>query len=144
MIEIQQGCRNKSTRVKSPKASFRSLRYERFAELVSFSKTVTPTNPQIAPVRKAPASVATFSTADNAQPLDIQQIRLTVGEPEWWGSMMVSALRPVDPLTESIRPLTDSLQTALELLTPRSGRTEKRAPGKNTSSRSIRSAAHWT
>lgn len=54
-------------------------------------------------------------------PLDIQRIHLAVSQPDWWGSLMVSALEPVDPITETIRPLTDSLQTALELLTPRSG-----------------------
>lgn len=54
------------------------------------------------------------------QPLDFDRISANVSTPHWWGSMVVAAWKPVDPLTTSIRPLTDSFQTALQLLTPRS------------------------
>ena len=50
--------------------------------------------------------------------LDLHRISLQVTQPDWWGSIAVSALRPVDPLKEGIRPLTESLQSALELLSP--------------------------
>lgn len=89
----------------------------------------TPAIPAHHPAHRAAASASGTRSADTKSaailtlptPLDIQRIHLAVSEPEWWGSLMVSALEPVDPITETIRPLTDSLQTALELLTPRSG-----------------------
>ncbi|XZE54631.1 anti-sigma factor family protein [Planctomycetaceae bacterium SH139] len=52
--------------------------------------------------------------------IDFDRISANVSTPHWWGSMMVAAWKPVDPLTTSIRPLTESFQTALQLLTPRS------------------------
>ncbi len=52
--------------------------------------------------------------------IDFNRISANVSTPHWWGSMVVAAWKPVDPLTTSIRPLTDSFQTALQLLTPRS------------------------
>ena len=51
--------------------------------------------------------------------LDFDQIREQVQKPDWWGSMVVAAWRPVDPLTKGIRPLTESIESALRLLDPR-------------------------
>jgi hypothetical protein len=116
---------------------------------VAMSRLPTAPGPPATTAEPRPAELQpsvpgpTSATASPPQQLDLQRIRLTVGEPDWWGSVMVSALRPVDPLAESIRPLTDSLQTALELLTPRSGAGAKAGPGKNTSWRAVRRGAHW-
>lgn len=62
--------------------------------------------------------------AESAAPvaaLDFQQIGSQVAQPAWWGSVVRAAWEPVDPLAEGFRPLTNSLQTAFELLTPRAG-----------------------
>ncbi|WP_164102916.1 hypothetical protein [Candidatus Laterigemmans baculatus] len=74
---------------------------------------------------RQPAAVAGQATpaAPSATPqlASIEQLGSRVAQPEWWGSVVRAAWEPVDPLAEGFRPLTNSLQTALELLTPRAG-----------------------
>jgi hypothetical protein len=57
----------------------------------------------------------------NAEPelLDFQEFGEQVRQPNWWGSVATASWRPVAPIADGIRPLTNSFQTALQLLTPR-------------------------
>jgi hypothetical protein len=51
--------------------------------------------------------------------IDLTEIQQRVQQPQWWGSVVVAAWQPVDPLAKGFRPLADSLHTALQLFAPR-------------------------
>jgi len=51
--------------------------------------------------------------------IDLQEIQVNLSRPAWWGEVVYTAWRPVDPLAEGIRPLADSLQSAIRLLAPK-------------------------
>jgi hypothetical protein len=78
--------------------------------LASFWKPVGEPRPLSASSASGPVMI----------PLDLHRISRCVREPEWWGAMAAAGLKPVEPLASGFRPLTNSFQSALQILTPHS------------------------
>lgn len=57
--------------------------------------------------------------------IDLTEFQARLKEPQWWGEVVASAWRPVDPVAKGMRPLADSLQTALEMFAPRKGSSQQ-------------------
>lgn len=75
----------------------------------------TPSPPRSADER----AIGGIRAAAPFQGIDLQEIQVNLSRPAWWGEVVYTAWRPVDPLAEGIRPLADSLQSAIRLLAPK-------------------------
>jgi hypothetical protein len=72
----------------------------------------------------AAPKVAGIANHQNVE-IDLAEFQARLKEPQWWGEVVASAWRPVDPVAKGMRPLADSLQTALEMFAPRKGSAEQ-------------------
>ncbi len=79
------------------------------------------------PHEVAPVQISSVAEVAPAA-IDLTEIQQRVQQPQWWGSVVVAAWQPVDPLAKGIQPLTDSLHTALQLFAPRSGERRESLP----------------
>lgn len=71
------------------------------------------------PVFATPDPIATAEIANfNLRDIDLQNLDFRIDEPRWWGEVASATLKPVEPLRNSFRPLTNSFQSALQILTP--------------------------
>lgn len=65
------------------------------------------------------ADVPEILLTSSAPELQLREMNLRMGEPQWWGELAGATLRPVQPIADGIRPLTNSFQSAIQILTPR-------------------------
>lgn len=89
-------------------------------------RTQTQPSPPVAQNTQSPIVRAVNANTDSVQliawdgyTLDLHRISEQVRQPSWWGSVVIAAWKPVDPLAEGIRPLTESIESTLRLLDPR-------------------------
>lgn len=85
--------------------------------------TFDQSRPTLQPQPPISSSNSTLETAEipnfNLQQFDLRNLDLRIDEPRWWGEMASASLRPVQPITNGFRPLTNSFQSALQILTPK-------------------------
>ena len=65
-------------------------------------------------------AVVEASSEIAAAEFDFQLLGRQVREPGWWGGIAVAPLKPVEQIATGIRPVTNSFQSAINILTPRS------------------------